>query len=281
MKWFSIFLLAAFPATIHARHLRNTPEDVAFLVVSATEDISVCLQSTIIYTDDHAEPLRDGTMAIESSDGYTVTFSITQTWKSPDSISWIAPAYAQDGKDMFCNEADKLESVVPNFKKSYTADCLNGKASIDLFVHDGSFKSSSQQNYRSCNGWGNDNGIATYKFEVSCDGTEICEDGSPSSPTLAPTHGPTSNPTNGPTSIPTSSPTNGPTSIPISTEAETIPQIITNLSEITSESSGSLGDPHCKSNQTALPDLTYSFNAHYFSLTSIPSLSTHSQNLEG
>jgi hypothetical protein len=107
-------------------------------------------------------------------------------------------------------------------------------------------------------------------------------------PTFDPTHGPTSSPTNDPTSIPTSSPTNGPTSSPMAPTqsptmnpkgTETIPQINTNPVVITSENSGSLGDPHCKSNCVTRFDL-YFIKAH-FSLTSIPSLSTHSQNLEG
>lgn len=281
-------LLAAFPAASNAVGQTDPfyiPPDTQLV---ASED-SICLQPTIILQDDIAKQLHNGTIAIESFDGSNVTFSITQTWESPNSIGWIAPAYDQDGKSMFCNEVDKVEGVAPAFRTSYTVDCVDGRSFVDVFVHDGSFNSSPpKENYRDCAGWGNGEGIATYKFELSCNGAEICgvaslhsddpvavwneesvmdesseeyswneagatmdevttapTSGPSASPSLGPTQGPTSPPTSGPTSRPTNNPTTIPTSGP--TQNPTTTAIGTNPAEITSETSGSLGDPHCTS----------------------------------
>ena len=129
--------------------------------------------ATLVVTqDDSDEPLPRDTVTITEFLGAAVTFTVTQKWKTSDSVSWIAPAYDQDAGDMFCNENDKREEVGYNEVNSYTVLCDGNTATIDLFVHDGSF-SGSQENIRNCNGWGNINKIAYYTIILSCDGSSV------------------------------------------------------------------------------------------------------------
>ncbi|CAJ1949309.1 unnamed protein product [Cylindrotheca closterium] len=122
--------------------------------------------------DDSDEPLPPGAITVTEYLGTSVTFTVTQKWKTSDSISWIALAYDQAAGDMFCNEDDKRTTVDYNEVNTYTAQCDDNTATIDLFVHDGSF-SGSQANIRGCNGWGNPDKIAYYSITLSCDGSSV------------------------------------------------------------------------------------------------------------
>jgi len=128
--------------------------------------------TVVVVQDDSDEPLPPDTVEITSYLGTSVRFTITQKWKTDDSISWLAPAYDQAAGDLYCEENDKRVSVAPNEVNSYTALCDGNTATIDLFVHDGTI-SGSQTNIRSCNGWGNSNNIAYYTIILSCDGSGI------------------------------------------------------------------------------------------------------------
>jgi hypothetical protein len=137
----------------------------------------ICLTSQILLTNDEdAQPLIDGSIAIESSDTSTVTFSITNTWKNR--LQWLVPVYDQGGESMVCADQNRLSRPLINTYYSYTAQCTDGKASVHLFVRDWKYRSSTHPNIYNCNSdwWGDDHYMAAYSFELSCDGTEICSD---------------------------------------------------------------------------------------------------------
>jgi hypothetical protein len=162
---------------------------------------------------------------LDNSSPYTVTFKLCQLWKNSGSISWMQIAYNNGGPDGEFSVCEKENEVAPgeDMEKTMTATCVNGKASVDLFVHDGSFKDCNQANTRGCPGWGNDKGIAYYPFEILCGCGEPPqqEEAAPPptknptpSPTKNPTPSPTKNPTPSPVKDPTPSPTNNPTPTP-------------------------------------------------------------------
>lgn len=130
--------------------------------------------TVLVTQNDSDEPLPPNVVTITEYLGAAVTFTITQKWKTSGSISWIALAYDQAAGDMFCNEDDKEERVAYNEVNTYTALCDGDTATIDLFVHDGTF-SGSQTNIRNCNGWGNDDNIAYYSITLSCDGSTVVQ----------------------------------------------------------------------------------------------------------
>jgi len=76
---------------------------------------------------------------ITSKNGDTVEYTVHQTWKShPDSISWLATEYrdAADGQ----YKCSKEEEVSYGPAISLTSICVDGFATVNLYVHDGSFK---------------------------------------------------------------------------------------------------------------------------------------------
>ncbi|KAL3926092.1 MAG: hypothetical protein SGBAC_013603 [Bacillariaceae sp.] len=126
----------------------------------------------VVAQDDSDEPLPEDTIAVTAHLGTSVTFTITQKWKSTDSVSWIAPAYDQAAGDMYCEENDKQETVGYNEVNSYTALCDGDTATIDIFVHDGSFEGD-QANIRGCNGWGSGTKILYYSITLACDASAV------------------------------------------------------------------------------------------------------------
>ena len=153
--------------------------------------------------DETGRPLPDGALEIISSTSSSVEFRLTQLWKD-SSVSWIQPVYNHQGNANYCN---KEESVPQHSTRVLTATCVDGVAKMDLFVHDGSFKTEATQNIRNCPGWGNDNGIAYYSFEMSCAGH--VDDCTPESPVPSPT-------ASNPSPVPPSSPLPGPTPVVVS-----------------------------------------------------------------
>merc|ERR1712183_1145735 len=198
-----------------------------------------------------------GAISVDSYNGEEVTFSVTQLWKTDSSISWITPVFKKGDIAMYCDEDAKVNGLVPAFDtEPYIADCdvSTGKAKVTLFVHDGSFKTSAAENEYDCNGWGNDNGIATYEFELSCNGEKICS-GEESTryisppPTVEPTPVPTAEPTPVPTAVPTPEPTAEPTMVPTpepTAEPTPGPTAKPESTEDAPIISGSNGDPHFK-----------------------------------
>lgn len=164
-------------------------------LVSSSE-ATTCLEGSSnvqLIQDEALHPLPDGAFTASGGTGSTVDFTIKQTWKNDArGISWITPVYRQDGQDFVCDtESDKRTSVVWEATNSYTAECVDNRAEVIVYVHDGQIDST-ESNTNGCQGWGNDNSIATYKFLVSCSGEDMCSptpstDGSTSSPAASPT----------------------------------------------------------------------------------------------
>jgi hypothetical protein len=66
--------------------------------------------------------------------GSTVTFQVDNVWKAGSSISWIAVDYLS-GTTATCPKVNDVLTSTPQ----YTATCVNGVASINVWVHDGLF----------------------------------------------------------------------------------------------------------------------------------------------
>ena len=82
----------------------------------------------------------------DSSDG-VVSFSVTQTWKSSDSVSWwnIMQDMNFDGKWDSCV---KRETVPADAVSNYAVACPpdGGDVTVQITLHDGSFSSSYNEN---------------------------------------------------------------------------------------------------------------------------------------
>jgi hypothetical protein len=79
---------------------------------------------------------------LESQDGETVTFTISQVWKGCDSIKtndnlgWIAADYeARDGE----LQCAKMEALECGAEFEFTATCTDGVTLVDLYTHDEGF----------------------------------------------------------------------------------------------------------------------------------------------
>jgi hypothetical protein len=83
-----------------------------------------------------ATPSQD-TIAIISQDGDSVTFSISQRLIGCDSseeLSWMATDFVDQDDEIVCL---KESHVKCGHMSTYTAQCVDGMAAIDLFAHDG------------------------------------------------------------------------------------------------------------------------------------------------
>eukprot|EP00980_Cylindrotheca_fusiformis_P020143 scaffold7212_cov165-Cylindrotheca_fusiformis.AAC.3 len=152
---------------------------VATQAVSADDcetEERLCISSQIFLIDgEDAVPYPNSTIAIAESGTTTVTFSITQDF-SENNVDYIYPVFDYDGRDMVCAEENAMVDVAPGYTQTFTAECDQwGKASVEFFVRDNSFSGvSAESNYRNCvNFWGVSR-VATYKLELSCDGTPVC-----------------------------------------------------------------------------------------------------------
>lgn len=168
----------------------------------------------------------------------SVEFSITQTWKPSETISWITPVFRKGDIPDFCDCNAKIESVPGGDPEPYEVTCeADGTATVVLYVHDGSFKTCAATNEHNCNGWGNDNGIATYHFVLSCTGsTSVCP-GNPVPVTTSPTQAPVRTYESSQV-CPTPAPTPFPTPVPVTRQP--IQEIVV------IPTPGSIGDPHFK-----------------------------------
>lgn len=183
-----------------------------------------------------------------SQTGTSVTVSIEQVWKS-SSISWIATRFTDPalGGATVCPKKNEVSPgfvnysaggggayELRNFVKSYgttiTAACVNGLATVEVYVHDGQFDGQPDFEVPSeCSPSRDRSKKIGYRFSVPCsscptDGLPIPQRVPPTnptnckSPTRAPVRAPTRNPTRAPvrppTPNPTKIPTRGPTKIP-------------------------------------------------------------------
>lgn len=152
-----------------------------------------CIEDTgvLVLQDEVLHPLPPGALTISNLQGTSVDFTITQTWKSDGIISWITPVYKQDENDEYICDTnqDKRESVKYNEAHTYTAQCdpTTNIAHVILYVHDGSHETS-ETNIHDCSGWGNDEGIATYIFDIPCNpNQDLCEQELPELPVVGAT----------------------------------------------------------------------------------------------
>eukprot|EP00980_Cylindrotheca_fusiformis_P000502 scaffold120_cov59-Cylindrotheca_fusiformis.AAC.18 len=136
----------------------------------------LCVSSEIFLIDgEDAVPYPNSTIVITDSRTTNVTFSITQDF-SETSVDYIYPVFDFDGREMVCAEENAMVDVAPGYTQTFTAECDQwGKASVELFVRHNAFTDiSAESNYRNCvNLWGSSR-VATYKIQLSCDGTPVC-----------------------------------------------------------------------------------------------------------
>jgi len=82
-------------------------------------------------------PSVESPVNIESQDGQTITFSISQVWKGCDAnnlkLDWMAVDYQSDREELECA---KLENVKCGKTETFTASCNDGVAIVDLYSHD-------------------------------------------------------------------------------------------------------------------------------------------------
>lgn len=140
---------------------------------TAPVQVTPCTNQITVIKNDTKVALPVGAVTYSRPTGATVDVTITQLWKSPDSISWITPVYKKSTGSVTCAGSDKKETVAPGQKSTYTIYCEPNRqfAFLTVLVHDGSFAQipvSAKTNSYGCNGWGNDQGIADYSLSVPC-----------------------------------------------------------------------------------------------------------------
>jgi hypothetical protein len=101
----------------------------------------------------------------------TLRFNVTQKWKD-DTVSWwnMMPDSNRDG---IWDSCVKNETIQPNAPARYEVLCPagGGEFKVQITLHDGSFKNSSNDNNSGgvCGGWPNGDGILVYTLTFSCD----------------------------------------------------------------------------------------------------------------
>jgi hypothetical protein len=73
-------------------------------------------------------------VSIISQDGDSVTFSVSQSLTGCDELSWIATDFVNMDDEIVCLKESNLKCGQVS---TYTAQCEDGMAAIDLFAHDG------------------------------------------------------------------------------------------------------------------------------------------------
>eukprot|EP00980_Cylindrotheca_fusiformis_P015375 scaffold4320_cov200-Cylindrotheca_fusiformis.AAC.1 len=137
---------------------------------------NICLTGQILLTNDEdVKPLPDKVIAIEKAEESTVTFSITNQWKNKP--GWLVPVFNQDGETMVCADANRIVTPSRGATSTFTAECTDGKAKVDVFIQDYSYHETTQENVYNCpNWWGDARYKGLYSFELSCTNQEICTD---------------------------------------------------------------------------------------------------------
>ncbi|KAL3935184.1 MAG: hypothetical protein SGBAC_009240, partial [Bacillariaceae sp.] len=157
--------------------------------VAESNGASHCLQGGVIkiLSVDSTVRLPAGAVEVVSveKDSSLVTFQITQQWKS-SGVGWVQPAYKKGGNT--CDLTDRLSAADGGFALQFTAECLGGKASLDLYVQDSTFVGASASNFHDCAEWSSA-GVAFYSLELACNGSDLCEISAEQNviPTIAPT----------------------------------------------------------------------------------------------
>jgi len=101
------------------------------------------------------EPFPQGAVQVDGYDTETgeITFSVKQKWKQGQ-VSWISLVVDTDG-DGIPETCEKENGFDVNEINEYTTMCDPEKGSVivQLYLHDGQFKTSSELNPGTCDGW--------------------------------------------------------------------------------------------------------------------------------
>jgi hypothetical protein len=124
----------------------------------------------------------DNPITIVDFDGDTVTFQVTQTWKSDRLVDWIATEYDMSEEDVRC---DKEVGVEPEQSFIYKAFCVDNEATVTVYVHEDSFATSDDPSIPAyCSESTEVGNKVAYIFTLPCD----CD----THPSVTPTPPPTS-----------------------------------------------------------------------------------------
>jgi hypothetical protein len=164
------------PATSPTEPVASPTEPVASPTASTPES---CDDAVKLAIDDEALPLTDSTspLTLDGQGDGTADVTVTQIFKDGQ-ISWISLVYKnpEDGS-IVCEKQDEVDAGVA---RSVTAECVDGIAQVDVYVHDGSFHTqlgADHPNPGYCDGWlNNDSGIVAYTFLVPCTCSGVTED---------------------------------------------------------------------------------------------------------
>jgi len=120
--------------------------------------------------DSKTQPLK-----VTSKDEHTVTFTLSQLWKDfheDNEMAWVAIDYVTPVGDLRCLKTEMARYGVVS---SHTAQCTDGAAIVDLYVHDGSEASLFGQQDGSalavpdaCNPTGDQTKICHFRFVLNC-----------------------------------------------------------------------------------------------------------------
>ena len=125
-------------------------------------------------------------ITINSFDGETVTFTVSQKWTTDCTVDWITTTYPVSDDQSRC---DTENSVVPDGSSTYTAACVDNWAIVTVLVHDESFATDDNPAVPSfCANVGSDEGNkASYTFRLPCDCSTPPTTMQDASPSPAPT----------------------------------------------------------------------------------------------
>ena len=114
------------------------PGAQAATVANENSAVAQCSQEgeVKLTTQEDSVGLPAGAVEVAGSAGTEVTFKITQLWKL-GTVGWIQPVFRRAGKPT-C-DPDNHYSAQGGFARQFVADCVGGKASLDLYVQDGAF----------------------------------------------------------------------------------------------------------------------------------------------
>lgn len=179
------FLLSGSNTGVKNDLVMDTP-DVTQITVSASgpfalTHITLCGGNSVVPTSapidrcvagiQHNDAIETALFAempilVEESDDDTVTFSLSQKWLDYCSVRWLATHYHTTSTDPRC---DVEYEVVPDQSFQYTAACVDGSATIAVYVHNSSLNTTDTTNAPSMCGLG-DNGLesAVQTFSVPC-----------------------------------------------------------------------------------------------------------------
>ena len=158
----------------------NTNPSAVPSSVPSSSPSALCVLGATQTSSEGTTRYSENPIAINSFDGETVIFSLTQEWTVDCSVDWIATTYSVADGNTRC---DKENVVVPQASFSYTATCVEGWAHASVYVYDNNFNTTDNPIVPAFCGDDVDvvgNKVA-YNFSIPCECDELPPmDGSPS-----------------------------------------------------------------------------------------------------